>query len=196
MLLPLICALFHLINFLSMKKTVWTFGLISGTIVSIALLAGIVLMTGPDGKVDMEGGTILGYTSMIVALSLIFFGIRSYRDNHLGGSISFGKALKIGLLITSVASIMYVTTWMVYYHTTDTEQFGKQYTEHLTESMRADGATAEEIKDAMEKNQGFMKLYDSNPAFMFVVTLMEIFPVGLVISLISSYFLRAKAVRE
>ncbi len=180
-----------------MKKTVWTFGLIAGTIVAIALLAGMALMTGPDGKADMEGGTIFGYTSMIVVLSLIFFGIRSYRDNHLGGNISFGKALKIGLLITSVASVMYVATWMVYYHTSDmAEQFGKQYTEHLTESMRADGASEEEITRTLNENQDFMKMYDSNPAFMFAVTLMEIFPVGLVISLISSFFLKAKAARE
>lgn len=108
-----------------MKKVVLKFGLIAGAIVSIALLVGINLMTGPDGKADMDGGAIFGYTSMIVALSLIFFGIRSYRDGELGGQISFGKAFKIGLLITLVASVMYVVTWMVYYHSSSmTDVFG------------------------------------------------------------------------
>ncbi|MBK9013169.1 MAG: DUF4199 domain-containing protein [Saprospiraceae bacterium] len=180
-----------------MKKIVWTYGLIAGGITAVALIAGMVLMAGPDGKMDMDSNMVFGYTAMIVALSLIFFGIRSYRDKYLDGNISFGKAFKIGLLITVVASVMYVLTWMAYYHTTDIgEQFGPQYAEHLAEKMRASGTPEQEIIAKMKEQEDFMKLYDSNPLVMFGVTLMEIFPVGLVISLISSFFLRHKAVRE
>jgi len=180
-----------------MKKTVLTFGLIAGAIVSVALLAGISFFTGPDGKANMDGGAVFGYTSMIVALSLIFFGTRSYRDKQLGGSITFGKAFTIGILITTVASLMYVITWMVYYHTSEmTQIFGQQYADHLRETMQAKGATAAEIATKMEENAEFMALYEKNPLVMFGVTLMEIFPVGLVISLISSFFLKSSKAKQ
>lgn len=176
-----------------MKKVVLKFGLIAGAIVSIALLVGINLMTGPDGKADMDGGAIFGYTSMIVALSLIFFGIRSYRDGELGGQISFGKAFKIGLLITLVASVMYVVTWMVYYHTSNmTDAFGEQYNDHLMETMREQGKSEAEISQKIAENDAFMKVYESNPIVMFGVSLLEIFPVGLVITLLSSFILKTK----
>lgn len=176
-----------------MKKVVLKFGLIAGAIVSIALLVGIKFMTGPDGKADMDGGAIFGYTSMIVALSLIFFGIRSYRDSELGGEISFGKAFKIGLLITIVASVMYVITWMVYYHTSSmTDEFGEQYNTHLLETMREQGKSEAEISQKIADNEAFMKVYDANPIVMFGVTLLEIFPVGLVITLLSSFILKKR----
>ncbi|MBI1224367.1 MAG: DUF4199 family protein [Bacteroidetes bacterium] len=176
-----------------MKKTVLTYGLISGAIVSIALLAGILLMSGPNGEANMEGGAVFGYTSMIVALSLIFFGTRSYRDKHLEGKIGFWKAFQIGILITAIASVMYVVTWMIYYHTSDmTGHFGQQYAEHIRETLKSSGATDAQIAAKMKENEDFMKLYESNPLVMFGATLMEIFPVGLVISLISSFFLRTK----
>jgi uncharacterized membrane protein len=176
-----------------MQKIVLKFGFIAGLIVSVAMLVGINLMVGPDGKVNMEGGQIFGYTAMIVALSLVFFGIRSYRDTNLGGSISFGKAFKIGLLITIVASVCYVATWMVYYHTTDKkEEFGKQMTEYKMEVLKKNGKTADEIQKIIAKDEAFMKMYDSNPIIMFGVTLLEIFPVGLFITLLSSFILRTK----
>jgi len=180
-----------------MKKIVWTYGLIAGTIVSVAMLVGITLMTGPDGKVNMDGGAVFGYTSMIVALSLIFFGIRSYRDKHLGGKISFGKAFTIGLLITLIASVMYVATWMICYHTTDMgNHFMQQYADHMRTTMQSSGATEAQIAAEMKKNEEFMKNYENNPLVMFGATLMEVFPVGLVISLISSFFLKRKAIKE
>lgn len=176
-----------------MKKTVWTYGLIAGTIVSIGLLAGMWLMVGPDGKANMEGGEVFGYTSMIVALSLIFFGTRSYRDKELGGQISFGGAFKIGLLITLVASVMYVVTWMVYYHTSSmAAEFGQQYADHLAEAMRKKGLPEAEITEKLKENAEFMAMYDRNPLLMFGVTLLEIFPVGLLITLISSFLLKSK----
>jgi hypothetical protein len=176
-----------------MKKTVLTFGLISGAIVSVALLAGISLMTGPDGKTNMDGGAVFGYTSMIVALSLIFFGTRSYRDKYLAGKISFGKAFTIGILITTVASLMYVFTWMIYYHSTNMgDAFLAQYSDHIRESLQASGASEAEIATKIKENEDFLRLYERNPLVMFGATLMEIFPVGLVISLISSFLLKSK----
>jgi hypothetical protein len=176
-----------------MKKTVWKFGLISGAVVSVALIVGFNLFAGPDGKTPTESGEIFGYTSMIVALSLIFFGIKSYRDGELGGSISFGKAFQIGLLITLVASVMYVVTWMVYYHTTEAgDTFGQQFLAQYAESLREKGMAEAEIAKEMDSQKKFMEVYDSNPLVMFGITLFEIFPIGLLISVIAGLILRTK----
>ncbi|MBI5916334.1 MAG: DUF4199 domain-containing protein [Bacteroidetes bacterium] len=174
-----------------MQKLVLKFGLIAGAIVSVFLLVGMLMMTGADGKVNFQYGETFGYVSMIVALSMIFFGIRSYRDNHLSGSITFGKALKVGLLITLVASLIYVATWMVYYHSSsNAAEFGEQYLAHSIETMRKSGMAEADIAKKTAESEDFMKIYNSNPLVMFGVTLMEIFPVGLVISLLSSFILK------
>src|SRR6267142_2071831 len=94
-----------------MKKTVLIFGLIAGAIMSLMMIATLPFMD----KIGFDKGAIIGYTSMVLSFLVVFFGIRSYRDNLAGGSISFGKAFVIGILITAVACLCYVGTWEVIY---------------------------------------------------------------------------------
>src|SRR5690242_6026337 len=85
-----------------MKRTVWTFGLIAGAILSI-----MMLITVPFAdRIGFDKSLIVGYTTMVLGFLMIFFGVKSYRDNMGGGSISFGRALTIGLLITVIASLL------------------------------------------------------------------------------------------
>ena len=90
-----------------MKKTVWTFGLISGAILSVMMLVTIPF----ESSIGYDRAEVIGYTTMVLAFLLIFFGIRSYRDNVGGGSVSFARAVAVGLLITAVASMCYTATW-------------------------------------------------------------------------------------
>ena len=124
---------------------------------------------------------------------LIFFGIKSYRDNQLSGSITFLNGLKIGLLITLVASLFYVVGWMIYFHTSESAgQFMEQYTEYILNEMAESGSSPEDIAATKQQYAEFGELYE-NPLIMAGVTLLEIFPVGLVISLLSSWFLKSKS---
>ena len=123
-----------------MRKTVWTFGLIAGAILSVMMLVTIPLENG----IGFDRAEILGYTSMVVAFLLIFFGIRSYRDNVGGGRISFGRALAIGSLITVVASACYVATWEVIYYKI-TPDFFTKYQAYKVDRAKAKGATQAEI---------------------------------------------------
>ena len=92
-----------------MKKTVLTFGLISGAIVSV-----MMAITLPfQHSIGSDRAMIIGYTTMVLAFLLIFFGIKSYRDNVAGGSVSFGRAFGVGMLIAVVSSMCYVATWEV-----------------------------------------------------------------------------------
>lgn len=96
-----------------MKKIVLTFGLIIGTILCANM---IVMVNMMYGDTVFKGNDIVGYTALIVLFSLIFFGVRNYRNRQLNGAISFGRAFKIGALIAFVASTMYVVIWLFYYY--------------------------------------------------------------------------------
>jgi hypothetical protein len=147
---------------------------------------------GNGERPDFQLGEILGYISMIVSLSMIFFGVKSYRDNHLAGKITFGKAFQTGIGITLVASVIYVAGWMVYFHTSDSaKDFPAQYLDYMVEKMQKSGQPQAEIDKQVAAYQENMSLY-TNPLVMMAVTLFEIFPVGLVISLISAAFLKRK----
>jgi hypothetical protein len=163
-----------------MKKIVLIYGLLSGAIVGAMFF--ITMPLYERGVLTMENGELVGYSTMVIALSLIFFGVKSYRDSHLGGSITFGKALTVGLLITLLASLIYAITWEVIYNTmTD---FVKEMGDKYFEKLRAEGTTQAKIDE-------YAVMYE-NPFIRFAMTLMEIAPVGILISLVSGGLLRKK----
>src|SRR5437588_411327 len=120
----------------SMRKIVLTFGLISGAILSASLLAALQF----KDAIGFDRGEIIGYTTMVVAFLLIFFGVRSYRDNIAGGTVRFGRALAVGALIAIVASVCYVVTWEVIYFKL-TPDFATKYEAYELQKARANGAT-------------------------------------------------------
>src|SRR6187399_1114382 len=99
-----------------MKKNIIIYGLIAGAIVSATMLIGMNYMSHCEGSVDYGTSMLVGYASMLIAFSLVFVGIRNYRDKYNGGIISFGKAFKIGILMVLIASTIYVAAWLVDYY--------------------------------------------------------------------------------
>ena len=175
-----------------MKKQILTFGAIGGVLVTVLMLSSASLFWNKSESPDFELGETLGYLSMIVSLSVIFFGIKSYRENHTDGKISFGKAFKVGLLITLVASAIYVASWMVYYSVSEQAQrFPELYKMHQLEKLEAANTAREEIEEQMADLEAMFEIYE-NPVARAGITLMEIFPVGLVITLLSSFLLKTK----
>jgi Protein of unknown function (DUF4199) len=171
-----------------MKKIVLIYGLLAG-----AIVGGMLLITMPlyeSGSLKFENGELLGYTTMVVALSLVFFGIKSYRDNQLGGSIKFGNAFKVGLLITLIASLLYAVSWEITYNNMKGD-FMKQYSEKQLEKMKTKGASEAEIAESGRKMAELGEMY-KNPIIRFAMTLMEIAPVGVLISLLSAALLKKK----
>ena len=102
-----------------MKKTIFVYGGIAGAI-TIAILTLTIAISEP-GSSHFANSEWLGYLIMIAALSLIFFGVKSYRDHELGGVISFWDATKVGLGITLVASLVYVLGWEIYVNTSGSD---------------------------------------------------------------------------
>ena len=170
-----------------MKKTVLTFGLIAGVIMSV-LMDGNVLI---EDKIGSGHGLVLGYTILVASFLLIYFGIRSYRDNTLAGQISFGRAFACGILITLITTVCYVATWEVIYfnfmpHFMDS-YFAAQI--HKVQTSGLDSATAAAQVAYIQHSQHVYQKPLVNMAWTFI----EPFPVGLIITLISAAILRRKA---
>ncbi len=165
-----------------MKKIILIFGLIIGTILCANM---IVMVNMMYSSTDFKGHDIVGYAAMIVLFSLIFFGVRSYRNRHLNGVISFGKAFKTGTLIALTASTMYVVIWLFYYYVF-VPDFIDVYTSYvLNNCTEADlQAKAAEMAD-------FKEMY-KNPLFVILITYSEVFPIGLVVALVSALILKTK----
>ena len=170
-----------------MKKIVLTFGLIAGLIISVLMDASLLLAK----RIGSGHSMVLGYTIMVASFLLVYFGIRSYRDNQLGGQISFGRAFTCGFLITLVTTVCYVVSWEVLYFKF-IPHFMDSYFAAQIRGVQAAGldpaATASKIAAIQQSQQSYQ-----NPLINAAYTFIEPLPVGIVITLISAALLRRKA---
>jgi hypothetical protein len=170
-----------------MKKVVLTFGLLSGGLSAL-------LMFGTMSFIDTIGfdrGVVVGYTAIVISFLFVYFGIRSYRDNVLGGRIGFGRALGVGLLITLISCACYVASWQIIYYNNFMPDFLDKYNAHVVNQLKSSGATETEVQAAVQQGEEFKKLY-ANPLVNIAFTLIEPLPVGLLITLVSAAVLRKK----
>ena len=171
-----------------MKKNVIIFGLISGAwIATMGVYTAAACYNNPEFK----GNDFLGYTSMIVAFSFIFIGIRNYRNKFNNGVITFGQAFKTGLYISLIASTLYVVVWLVDYYLF-IPGFLDQYINHVLYQARIDGAGRPELEEKASQMADFKELY-RNPLFVVLITYSEVLPIGLIITIISALILKRKS---
>lgn len=163
-----------------MKKIVLTFGLIAGAMLSVMMLITIPF----QDQIGFDTGAIIGYTTMVMAFLMVFFGVKSYRDNVAGGTVSFGCAFKVGILITFIASACYVATWQLVYYKLAPD-FGEKYAAYALEKAKKTGATDAQIAAQAKEMQEFTALY-KNPVFNIAITFIEPVPVGLLFTLVSA----------
>ncbi len=147
-----------------------------------------------EGNVNWNTSMLIGYASMLIAFSMVFVGIRNYRDKFNGGVISFGKAFKTGILIVLIASTLYVVSWLICYFFFMPDFLDKYAVQEL-ENLRTSGATAIEIENKTKEMADFAKMY-KNPFFNAMMTYAEILPVGLIVTLISSLILKRKTTKD
>jgi hypothetical protein len=170
-----------------MKKTIIICGLIGGFIVTCTMIA---TMIGLIKNPYFEGGMWLGYTTMLVAFSLIFVAVKNARNKFGSGFISFGKAFRIGLMITLIASTVYVLVWMIDYYFFIPD-FMERYSRHIIDQMRASGASQAELQKQIASSQSMNQLY-KNPIVCAAYTYLEILPVGLLVSLVCALVLKRR----
>lgn len=169
-----------------MRKIVLTFGLISG-----AILAAMMFATIPfQDNIGFDRGEVIGYTTMIIAGLLIFFGVRSFRDNVAGGSVSFGRAFAVGIQIGAVAAVCYVAAWQVIYYKISPD-FMQKYQAYILDKAKADGETEQQLAARKADMEKFGEMY-KNPLVNVAVTFLEPLPVAVLMSLVSAGVLSRK----
>jgi hypothetical protein len=165
-----------------MQKIVIRYGVLSGVIL-MSLMAVVLAL-------NVEHSEILGYTTMVLSFLVVFFGVRKYRDTVGGGAVGFGKACQVGLLISLVTCAMYVISWEIAYFNFF-PHFLDGYNAHVLAKMRAGGASEAAIQAQAAQLAELAKRYQ-NPLFNSAITFMEVFPVGLIVTLVSAGILRRK----
>lgn len=170
-----------------MKKYVLKYGFIAGGMMSAFMLMTVPFMS----QIGFDYGAIIGYSGMIVAFLMVYFGVRAYRDNVLNGSIRFWQAFKTGLLITAISSACYVATWQVVYFGGLAPNFMRDYTAHTLEKAKAAGTPQAEIDKQVQEMEEFQAMYQ-NPLVNAAITFIEPLPVGLLFTLLTAGLLSRK----
>src|SRR5438270_3933303 len=170
-----------------MKKTILTFGLLSGAVSALMMVATVPFAD----RIGFDKGAVIGYTAIVLSFLLVFFGIRSYRDNVGNGQITFLKAFAVGISITLISCVCYVVTWEILYYNF-LPGFMDKYGAHMVEKMKASGASAAAIQVQLEQMKKIKELY-ANPLINAAITFIEPFPIGLVITLLSAAVLRRRS---
>jgi len=164
-------------------KYAFVYGAIGGAI-AISIISAILAL-------DLSNHTSsvwFGYLVMLASLSLIFVGMKRYRDVECGGVIRFWRALGLGVAMAAVAGLIYALGWEVFVAASGYD-FISDYSRAMVEGMRAEGATQAAI-DAKVAELGQMATMYNNPPIRIAMIFVEIFPVGLLVALVSAALLR------
>jgi len=167
-----------------MSRLFVIYGIIAGLIVAIPM--DWRMLTLKPG--ENHDGLLIGYLTMIVGMTVVFFGIKHYRDKVLGGVIKFGRAFVVGLGISFVASLVYAIGWEITLKFMSYD-FAAHYAKSMVDHAVAAGATPEQLAKATADADAFTKIY-SNPFLRLPMTFIELFPVGILVSLVSAGLLR------
>jgi hypothetical protein len=168
-----------------MLKKILVYGVIAGLIAGLPLSAFVIFRR----DTPPAHGMLIGYTIMLIALSTIFVAVKRHRDEALGGVIRFWPAFGLGLGISFVAGILYVLAWEASCAATHFD-FASGYAASLIAEKRAAGASAAELAKFTAEMERF-KIQYANPLYRLPMTFLEIFPVGILVSLITAGLLRS-----
>ena len=163
-----------------MKRIVLVFGLIAGALLSAMMAVSMVF----HDEIGFDRGMVVGYTSMFLSFLLVYFGIRTYRDTVAGGTVRFGRAFAVGMLIVFVASACYVATWQVIYRRFIPD-YGEKYAAYVIEKARAEGESEAQLAARQKEMAEFWESY-KNPLVNIGFTFLEPLPMGLAMSLIGA----------
>jgi Protein of unknown function (DUF4199) len=169
-----------------MRRIVWKFGLVSG-----GILAGFLILTTPFEKtIGLDRAEWIGYATMVAGMLIVYFGVRSYRDEIAGGVVSFARALAVGGLIAVISASCYTIAWEVIYFGVRPD-FTGAYTTYQLDRARASGATQAQLDAKAAELRRFAKMYE-NPLSNAAITFVEPLPVALLVTLVSAATLSRK----
>lgn len=165
-------------------KYALTYGSLAGMVIISVMLTGLVAADRDSFFASMW----FGFLVMLVAMIFMFVGVKRYRDVEHGGVIRFKPAFLMGLATAAVAALAYILVWEVYLAATG-YRFMDEYLAGIAADLRAEGKSAAEVSREMAKHEWLRANYP-NPLIRIPLTFIEIFPVGLLVALISAGLLR------
>lgn len=169
-----------------MKRSVLKFGVLGG-VISAAWMAATTVFSD---RIGFDKGAYFGYTGMLLAFLMVYFGVRNYRERACGGQISFWRALGVGALMMGIICLFYVAAWEVIYYNFMPD-FLDKYEAYTQARARAAGASAAALAKQAAAMAQYREMY-RNPLTNAAITLLEPLPVGLVVTLVSAIVLRRK----
>ena len=168
-----------------MLRYILIYGVIAGIVVGVPLS---VMTLEMSGHAMMHYGMLIGYLTMLIALSAVFLAIKRHRDVDLGGVIRFWPALALGLGVSVVAGVIYVVAWEVSCAIAHAD-FAGSYARAMIAQQQAKGVSGAALARFRAEMEQFKVQY-ANPLYRWPMTFAEIFPVGVIVSLISAGLLR------
>ena len=169
-----------------MKTAVWKYGLLSGL-----LLAVLLALTVPfEHHTSARFGMAVGYTVMVLSFLIVFVGVKRYRDVECGGTISFGRAFWVGVLMMLISCVCYVAMWEVLVATVE-KNFAHDYTASMIRRAQNSGLQGAALEARIAEIRKFEVTY-SNPVYRMGMTLLEPLPVGIVMALVTAGVLRRR----
>jgi hypothetical protein len=164
-----------------MQNNIFKNGILGGIIAAIVMASMVYYMKINPGQ---EPNAIMGFMGMFLAFIFIILGIKQERAIN-NGAITFKRAFLTGLAISFIISTIYVLVWLVIYY-----NFFPDFMEKYSEMALKNTSPEELVAKTTEMNQ--MKEWYKNPLMIILLTYMEIFPLGIVISLIGALILKKK----
>ncbi|MEM7282064.1 MAG: DUF4199 domain-containing protein, partial [Pseudomonadota bacterium] len=137
-----------------------------------------------------DSGEKIGYTIMVLTMSLVFFAIKQTRDKELGGELKFGQGVAIGTTTNLVASGLFGVFNIIYMRFLAPDflpTYAAYYRQGIENSDQSAEAIAEQLTD-FDANQGLFL----NPEFNGFVMFATVFLIGLIITLIAAFALKTK----
>ncbi len=124
------------------------------------------------------------YIGYLILILFIIIGIKSYRDNDLGGHISYGKALGTGTLIAICGGIISAVFTIIFF-TYIAPDMAQKIMDAAQQQMADKGMSEEQIQMAMTYTAKFM-----SPGWLFLFSLLGSALMGLIFSLFISIFMK------
>ena len=166
-----------------MQKTVYRFGLYGFALIVVILLGSFLIF---KDKENWEAQEILGYTTIVISLLFVYFGIRHWRDNYNNGLLSFGQGLKLGTLITLFPAFAFGLLSWLEMSVLDPE-FSNKYYSHYIQKLKV-STPPEKLQEALQKLESEKEMF-ANPFLQFFFMFLTVFLIGIIITVISSLIL-------
>jgi hypothetical protein len=169
-----------------MKKEVLKYGLLSGVALAVPMGFAVPL----EHRIGASWSMVFGYTVMVLSFLIVFVGVKHYRDNECGGSISFGRAFGAGLLMMLISCVCYVAMWEVLIATVE-KHFAHDYAASMVKRAHNSGLQGAALEAKIAEADNFEVMY-ANPIYRMGMTLLEPLPVGIVLTLVTAGIVRSK----